>query len=374
MEYNFEIITTLSESERTKVYLVVLQNLSKQFAILKKHRDTDLLDCYRRIESLQSEYFPKIYGIWEENGEINVLEEYISGETLQERLEREPLLQEREITLYLQELCRALQVLHHANPPIIHRDIKPGNVMITDAGEIRIFDFDASRQYKEERDRDTVLLGTREYASPEQFGFMQTDVRSDIYSWGIVYSEMLEHSLVSRSYAKRAKKMIDRATMFDPQKRYPDTEALLKDLTHPRTTRKIYLLCITVSLLCLLSVIVILRMRVSSTSVAEDKELEVATEEMVVERSSSEDLGREDVVPLEEAYHYISIEEEYQKKEPLVMVTNPDLYITDVYNDNDSGQYSENYCVVKRSQIQSCFLPDLVQPVIQRIPVNEKLF
>lgn len=360
MGYDFEIITTLSDSKRTKVYLVSLRNSPEQFAILKKHRDSDLLDCYRRIESLQSEYFPKIYDVWEEDSEINVLEEYICGETLQERMKREPLLQESEITLYLRELCQALQVLHHANPPIIHRDIKPDNVMLTDAGGIRLLDFDASRQYKEESERDTVLLGTKEYASPEQFGFMQTDARSDIYSWGIVYSEMLEHGQVSRRYAKRAQKIIDRATMFDPQKRYPDTDTLLKDLAHPEVATRILPICIAVSLLCLPGVVVMLRtgepekepaahtgsveMETQETPVAvvESKEPDIVTEESEVQKLLPEDFRREEAVPLEEAYHYVSIEEEVQKKYRTIMETRPDLYTSMGFEDDYSGEYSDN--------------------------------
>ena len=198
---DIEIITTISDSKKTTVKLVSLLE-TKQLAVLKQYPDKQSLGSYEQTCTLQSAFFPKVYDIWEENNSAFLLEEYISGVTLQEKLEDESLFSETELTSLVKQLCEALLILHSATPPIIHRDVKPENIIITTDGNIKLLDFDAAREYKAEKDHDTILMGTKEYASPEQFGFMQTDIRSDIYSFGIVFSELLSQANVSAEYAQ----------------------------------------------------------------------------------------------------------------------------------------------------------------------------
>ena len=224
-----DIITTLSSSEKATVSLVSVKD-SAQMAILKEYTGRDMQEFYNHIQQLQSPYLPEIYHIWQEQGHTCLLEEYIGGRTLRELLDEKEQLQQSQLQTYMEELCRAVATLHRALPPIIHRDIKPENIIITKDGALKLLDLDAAREYKESGERDTILLGTREYASPEQFGFSQTDVRSDIYSLGVVFAELLEHASVAKAYRTKADRIVSRATMFDPEKRYDRVEGLLKDL------------------------------------------------------------------------------------------------------------------------------------------------
>ena len=80
-------------------------------------------------------------------------------------------------------MCDGLKELHEQK--IIHRDIKPSNMILQADGRIRLIDFDAARIFKDNKATDTELLGTKDYAPPEQYGFGQTDPRSDIYSLGV---------------------------------------------------------------------------------------------------------------------------------------------------------------------------------------------
>ena len=94
---------------------------------------------------------------------------------------------------------------------------------------MKIIDFDAARQYKTEKNTgDTRLLGTIEYAAPEQFGYAQTDLRSDIYSAGVVFSEITINK--TASYAKDWKRLVDKCTSFDPENRYKNVPELKRDL------------------------------------------------------------------------------------------------------------------------------------------------
>lgn len=222
-------VTELSRTEKSRVTLVSLEN-GREFAVLKEYQNKDLFPLYERLKSVQLDYFPRIYQLQEQEDAVVLLEEYLPGETLQAQLEGEKKLTEEELTGYIRAISEALQALHNATPPIVYRDLKPENIIITSHNKLKIVDFDAVREYKEEQSRDTIILGTKEYASPEQYGFMQTDIRTDVYSLGIVFAELLERADVSTSYRTDAKEIIKKATMFAPDDRYPNMEAFLKDL------------------------------------------------------------------------------------------------------------------------------------------------
>lgn len=82
---------------------------------------------------------------------------------------------------YIEQLCAVVRVLHEQKPIIIHRDIKPSNVMLSADGVIKLIDFDASKDFTPDEKRDTELIGTFNYAAPEQYGFASSDPRTDIY-------------------------------------------------------------------------------------------------------------------------------------------------------------------------------------------------
>ncbi|MBQ9765428.1 MAG: serine/threonine protein kinase [Lachnospiraceae bacterium] len=232
---DIEITVPISKSSKAEVYLASIKD-SDKLVVYKKLQGEQLAPLYNRIKEINSPYFPQFYSVWAENGATMLIEEYIAGELLSEKLEKEHRFSEDELTEYMMELGFAVSTLHKLNPPVIHRDLKPENIIITKNGKLKLLDFDASRQYREDVNHDTIVMGTREYASPEQFGFSQTDVRSDIYSFGIVFAELLEKSDVTDAYRKKCRKIIDKATMFNPDNRYRDVDELLDEL---RNSKKI---------------------------------------------------------------------------------------------------------------------------------------
>lgn len=130
---------------------------------------------------------------------------------------------------YMVELCKGLQLLHAHG--IIHRDIKPANIMISFDGSLKIIDFDISRFSSADAPHDTTILGTAGFAAPEQFGFTQTDNKSDIYAAGVLFGFMMTGQLPDRRaitgpYAK----IIQKCTMLDPEDRYPSVQALQLDI------------------------------------------------------------------------------------------------------------------------------------------------
>lgn len=126
------------------------------------------------------------------------------------------------------QLCSALWVLHKLGA--VHRDIKPENVIIR-GREAVLIDFDASRIFKSETNRDTQILGTTGYAAPEQYGITQTDERADIYSLGVLLNIMLTGKHPSRELASgRLGRIVQKCTMVNPEKRYKSALYLMEAL------------------------------------------------------------------------------------------------------------------------------------------------
>jgi Flp pilus assembly protein TadD len=130
-----------------------------------------------------------------EGGRRYFVMEFIPGATLEERLERAAApLGERDVLTWMIGICDVLSYLHGQHPPIIVRDLKPGNIMVTPSGDVRLIDFGIARTYKPGQKSNTENLGTMTYASPEHLGQSQTDARSDIYSLGATMYHLLTNA------------------------------------------------------------------------------------------------------------------------------------------------------------------------------------
>ena len=227
MDYkNYKPIQTIKKSDKAEIIFASVEGADAPVVI--KNLFSANAEIYRTIARLQNPHIPQIYYIEEHAGVLCIAEEYIDGKPLDFYLKETKLTNVQKLELMLQ-LCEAVEVLHSCTPPIIHRDLKPSNILITEDNVVKIIDFDASRQYKVEKNTsDTRLLGTLEYAAPEQFGYTQTSERSDIYSLGVVFSELQTENNIS--FIKDWKHLIDICTSFDPANRYGKLPDLKKDL------------------------------------------------------------------------------------------------------------------------------------------------
>lgn len=144
------------------------------------------------LRDLDHVNIPQIAGFFEENGRACLVMEFIWGESLEKRLEaaNAPLL-ETDVLKWAIQLCDALDYLHARQPPIIFRDMKPSNIMVTNTGLVKLIDFGIARTYKVGKKRDTVAMGSENYAAPEQWGKGQTDARSDTYALGATMYHLL---------------------------------------------------------------------------------------------------------------------------------------------------------------------------------------
>ncbi|HEX8997057.1 MAG TPA: tetratricopeptide repeat protein [Ktedonobacterales bacterium] len=170
-----------------------------------------------------------------ENGQRYLLMEYIPGESLEARIDSvKAPLPERDVVRWMADVCRAMETLHRQRPPIILRDMKPGNIMLPPTGGARVIDFGIARTYKAGQLSNTENLGTLAYASPEHHGQGQTDARSDVYSLGATMyhaltgrepqplEEPTAGSLIhwNRALTPQTEAIVARAMRLDPAQRF----------------------------------------------------------------------------------------------------------------------------------------------------------
>lgn len=190
-------------------------------AVRKKLR-AELLGVYERLKSVEQANLPRVYETEEYEGECFAYYEYIEGETL------EDIVHEGKYTIaqaeeWMEQLCAAMGALHAMQPCVVHRDIKPENIIISNEGVLKLIDLGAARLFKDGKPCDTEQIGTRGYAAPEQYGFNQSDARTDIYAAGTVL-----HVLMARfgEGAKAYNAVAARCTQLEPQNRYQSAKAM----------------------------------------------------------------------------------------------------------------------------------------------------
>lgn len=165
---------------------------------------------------------PRPVDCFQEDGTGYLLRTYLPGQPLAEVWEQGNTGKCVELG---QKLCKLLERLHGLEEPVIHRDIKPENIILNSEGEPGLIDFGIARTYKEGQGSDTMFMGTRNTAPPEQYGYAQTDRRADVYSLGVTLCWMLTGSyrpeaLEQADCPEKLKQCLRKATAFDPQNRY----------------------------------------------------------------------------------------------------------------------------------------------------------
>ncbi|MBO4400299.1 MAG: serine/threonine protein kinase [Selenomonadaceae bacterium] len=223
LENLYETIDALKPDGSVKL---VYNRAAQQICVVKA-RSLQTAPLYRILREINSRYIPSIYRAVEFDGKLFIVEEYVSGRTLAEILNYEKNFGEEFAADIFRQVCECLIELHARR--IIHRDLKPANIMLTKDGVIRLIDFGIARLVKDDSDTDTEFLGTRGYAPPEQYGFGQTDARSDIYSLGVTIQRLL-----GKNYGGWLKKILAKCTKLDPNNRYESAQNLLDDLDRRR--------------------------------------------------------------------------------------------------------------------------------------------
>ena len=256
VEGKYEILKLIGQGGMSKVYLAMDKRLNKQWAVKeieKNYRDKNSLvfiqsaiDEANMIKKLDHPSLPRIVDIIDHVDMIYVIMDYIEGEPLNKILEEYGAQPQDLVIEWAKQLCEVLDYLHTSDPPIIYRDMKPANVMLKPDGNIKLIDFGIAREYKEQNLADTVSLGTKGYAAPEQFGGKgQSDARTDVYCLGVT----LYHLVTGQNpceppyelYPIRhwnpqlsggLERIIQKCTQLNPEDRYQSCAELLYALNH----------------------------------------------------------------------------------------------------------------------------------------------
>src|SRR6266566_2045466 len=227
--------------------LVAIKEMSQSSLDLQEL--TKAVDAFKReallLAVLTHPNLPRIYEQFPDAGRWYLVMDFIEGQTLEARLDNASGATSQPQGLPLQkvlgigiQLCTVLDYLHTRQPPIIFRDLKPANVMLTSHEHVYLIDFGIARHFKPGQARDTIAFGSPGYAAPGQYGRMQTTPRSDIYSLGATLHHMLtgqdpSHTpfqfapLRSQLGPERLKTLLIQMLEMDTSKR-PDNMATVK--------------------------------------------------------------------------------------------------------------------------------------------------
>ncbi len=216
----YSLVSVLSDKNECKV-LKLKNKEHNKYIVARSFPKT--IRAYEELYSINCANLPLIYDVITlDDGQI-VLEEFIEGVTIAEVMEsgKYHYMGTRKV---LWSVCNALTVLHERG--IIHRDVKPENVMIAKDGRVVLIDFNAARKISF-ASKDTVIMGTVGYASPEQLGVAQSDARTDIYAVGVLLNVMITGKHPSEKLAKgKAGRIIRKCTSVNPDERYQSAEKL----------------------------------------------------------------------------------------------------------------------------------------------------
>ena len=208
----YAVIRLIKRTEDKEI--ILLQNRTDSSRVILRNYPGELSQVYALLLNKKLTCIPRILAAVQRPCGSYVLEEFVEGSS--------PCagkLSLSEILNLLHDLCRALHDLHALG--IIHRDIKPGNLIVAENGTTYLMDLDAARIYKSSVDHDTCLLGTSGFAAPEQFGITQTDHRADIFSMGVTLNLLITGFHPSEKLCSGWwRHIVLRCTKIDPKARY----------------------------------------------------------------------------------------------------------------------------------------------------------
>ncbi|MGB5126003.1 MAG: protein kinase, partial [Blautia wexlerae] len=234
-------------------------------------------------------------------GEVYLVREYIEGMSLAQMVLQKGGISEAEICRISRKICQTAEQFQNPDEPMIHRDIKPENIVVTPGGEVVFIDFGTMRSYKKDGSRDTFVVGTRGTAAPEQYGYTQTDQRTDVYAIGqtmlYMVSESYEMNQLSEcAVSRRMKKIIEKACSFEPDKRYGDAAQLRRavEKCQANNRKKVYKKAGAV--FGLIAAGYILAIFSPDGTVIENKRIETAEQSAAEEQIQAEIIFREELI------------------------------------------------------------------------------
>ena len=213
--------------------VVIVKHIDTGIQYIKKYIVHYNRSIYDYLKANPIKHMPKIIDIYESDNCLIVIEDLIDGQTLADLMDGMGRPLSESVAVYFaRQLCTILIEMHNLPKEIIHRDIKPSNIMVSSKNELFLLDVNAAKWYDPHKTDDTVHMGTRGYAAPEQagFGVSSSSPKTDIYAMGVLMNVMLTGKHPKEEKAQGVlSPIIERCMNMDVEKRY-DAEELLLEL------------------------------------------------------------------------------------------------------------------------------------------------
>ena len=248
----YEVVEPIGEGGSGQVFKAWHKNLQK-YVVIKRIKDNYVGRINERkeadiLKNIKHSNLPQVYDFIQMDTEVYTVMDYIDGNTMMEYIKAGVRFDEPQTIKWLKDLCLALHYLHSQNPPIIHSDIKPSNIMIDSDGNICLIDFNISLN---DPDYPMTTGYSRNYAAPEQLGMISSkkvqgvvaDARTDIFSLGASFYQLMSRKNAlkqmesglplwdnSTPYSRLLTDIIDKALTKDPSKRFQSASDMFKSL------------------------------------------------------------------------------------------------------------------------------------------------
>ena len=250
----YEVLRLIGQGGMSRVFLAAdLKLQNKQWAIKEVDRrakdpagrpiEQSLASEADLLSKLDHPNIVNIADIEKSQDYIYVVMDHVEGQSLDKIVREQGPQSEVDVQNWMLQICDALEYLHSQNPPVVYRDMKPGNIMLRPDGNVKLIDLGVAREYKDSAKSDTIAFGTEGYAAPEQYGSVQTDPRTDIYGLGATMWHLLGGQAPRKEYPLRnvrevnpsvaegfAQVIIPKCCELDREKRYQSCSELMNDL------------------------------------------------------------------------------------------------------------------------------------------------
>lgn len=220
----YRLISVLADRNDCKTLRLRHKELGKDIVL---HKSNKPCPFYEFLLKVKCDNLPLVYEVITLcDGQI-VLEEYIDGLNVSQVMESGKY-RKRGARKLMISVCNALEILHKNG--FVHRDLKPDNIMVTKKGRVVLIDFNTTRKETPQK-KDTEIMGTAGYASPEQIGISKSDSRTDIYSAGVLLNVLLTGVHPSEKIPKgKLGRVIKKCTNINPDNRFRTVRALKNSL------------------------------------------------------------------------------------------------------------------------------------------------
>jgi len=232
----YKIIEVIGYGGTSKVYLAENLALGNMWAIKAISKDCSWylngINELQALKNLSHPMLPRIADYLEDETASYIVMDYFPGVNLLDYIRDNGPVDQQQLIQWTSELIDVLSYLHSRRPPVIYRDMKPGNIIVSSDNRLRLIDLGTVRYKKEEKTEDTVYIGTQGYAAPEQYGDGMSDERTDYYNLGMtlvhistgvhpgkLMSQNIKDALKKTGISKRLTEFILRLVNPDPQKR-----------------------------------------------------------------------------------------------------------------------------------------------------------